>query len=152
MKRFWKSCGSTGCDDLSGDDPPSGCGFLAPAKRGRGGSGAARDGEGDFTNPAPPLPEPRSTGTSVACRQAKLVIELDGSQHVDSGYDKCRDEFMRASGYSVLRFWSGDALKNIGAVCETILAVLDGRLIGDIVSTDLKFVFARTEQSGRECK
>ena len=86
------------------------------------------------------------------CRQAKLVIELDGSQHVDSGYDKCHDEFMRASGYSVLRFWSGDALKNIGAVCETILAVLDGRLIGDIVSTDLKFVFARTEQSGRECK
>lgn len=83
------------------------------------------------------------------CRQAKLVIELDGSQHVDSSYDKRRDEFMRANGYSVLRFWSGDALKNIGAVCETILAVLDGRLVGDITSADLKFVFARAERSGR---
>ncbi|MFE0017392.1 endonuclease domain-containing protein [Mesorhizobium sp. NPDC059054] len=83
------------------------------------------------------------------CRQAKLVIELDGSQHVDSDSDKRRDEFMQVNGYSVLRFWSGDALKNIGAVCETILAVLDGRLAGDIASADLKFVFARAEHAGR---
>lgn len=82
------------------------------------------------------------------CRQAKLVIELDGSQHVDNGYDKRRDEFMRANGYSVLRFWSGDVLKSIGAVCETILAVLDGRLADDITSADLRFVFARAEHSG----
>ncbi|WP_448115143.1 endonuclease domain-containing protein [Mesorhizobium amorphae] len=82
------------------------------------------------------------------CRQAKLVIELDGSQHVDSDYDTRRDEFMRASGYSVLRFWSADALKNIGAVRETILAVLDGRLTEDITSVDLKFLLARVERPG----
>ncbi|MCG7505469.1 endonuclease domain-containing protein [Mesorhizobium retamae] len=82
------------------------------------------------------------------CRQAKLVIELDGSQHVDNDYDTRRDEFMRANGYSVLRFWSADALKNIGAVCETILAVLDGRLTDDITSADLKFVLARVERPG----
>ncbi|WP_378944101.1 endonuclease domain-containing protein [Mesorhizobium sp. ANAO-SY3R2] len=84
------------------------------------------------------------------CRQAKLVIELDGSQHVGSSHDLRRDEFMRANGYSVLRFWSGDALRNMRAVCETILAVLDGRLAEDVVASDMKFVFAPAGQSRRE--
>ena len=83
------------------------------------------------------------------CPQARLVVELDGSQHADNSYDKRRDEFMRASGYSVLRFWSADALKNISAVCETILAALDGRLAEDVAAADLKFVFAPARRSGK---
>jgi very-short-patch-repair endonuclease len=83
------------------------------------------------------------------CRQARLVIELDGSQHSDSSHDRCRDEFMRANGYSVLRFWSSDALKNVGAICETILAALDGRLAEQVDASDMKFVFAPAGQSGR---
>lgn len=81
------------------------------------------------------------------CRQAKLVVELDGSQHAGSSHDLRRDEFMRANGYSVLRFWSSDALRNMRAVCETILAALDGRLAEDVNAADMRFVFAPAGQS-----
>jgi very-short-patch-repair endonuclease len=76
-----------------------------------------------------------------ACRSHKLVVELDGSQHAESSYDRRRDEYRRNQGYSVLSFWSQDALKQSGSVCETILAALDGRLSEDVVSADLRFVF-----------
>nr|WP_244621746.1 DUF559 domain-containing protein [Mesorhizobium albiziae] len=81
------------------------------------------------------------------CRSGKLVVELDGSQHAESAYDRKRDEFMRGAGFSVLRFWSSDALKHMGSVCETILAVLDGRLSEDVVTADLRFVFARSRKN-----
>jgi len=63
-----------------------------------------------------------------ACRASKLIVELDGSQHVDSAYDAKRDAFLAAQGYAVLRFWNADVLVAIDGVCETILAALDGRL------------------------
>lgn len=85
-----------------------------------------------------------------ACRQAKLIVELDGSQHAGSDYDRRRDEFMRDKGYSVLRIWSSDALRNIGGVCETILAALDGRLAEDMIASDMRFVYAPVARSGGE--
>lgn len=75
-----------------------------------------------------------------ACRSQKLVVELDGSQHADSTSDRRRDEFMRREGWSVLRFWSQDAVRELRSVCETILAALEGRLAQDAVATDLRFV------------
>ncbi len=66
----------------------------------------------------------------------------DGSQHADSAYDRKRDEFMRGAGYSVLRIWNVDVLKEIDAVCAAILAALDGRLSEDTVAADMRFVFA----------
>ena len=78
-----------------------------------------------------------------ACREKWLVVELDGSQHADSQYDRRRDEFMRSLGYSVLRFWNDDVLKHRTSVCETILAALDGRLAEDVAAFDLRFVYAR---------
>ena len=77
-----------------------------------------------------------------SCRSAKLVVELDGSQHAENSYDRRRDEFMRNEGFSVLRFWNADILKNPRSVCETILAALEGRLAEDVVAVDLRFVFA----------
>jgi very-short-patch-repair endonuclease len=78
-----------------------------------------------------------------ACRSARLVVELDGSQHADSSRDRLRDEFMRAAGYSVLRLSSSDALKQTRSVCETILAAADGRLAEDMVAADVRFVMAK---------
>lgn len=75
-----------------------------------------------------------------ACREKWLVVEIDGSQHLDSAYDRRRDEFMRSQGYSILRFWNIDVLKERTAVCETILAALDGQLVENVVATDLRFV------------
>src|SRR5687768_10250229 len=41
----------------------------------------------------------------------RVVIEVDGGQHAEqSAYDKARDDFMRAQGFVVLRFWSTEVL------------------------------------------
>lgn len=77
-----------------------------------------------------------------ACRQRRLVVELDGSQHAESGYDRARDEFMRREGYSVLRFWSADIVRQRRSICETVLAALDGRLADDVVASDMRYVFS----------
>ena len=63
-----------------------------------------------------------------ACREAHLIIELDGSQHIDSAHDQRRDAFLLEQGYRVLRFWNNDALTEMDVVCETILAAIDNRL------------------------
>ncbi|CAN7503498.1 endonuclease domain-containing protein [Mesorhizobium sp. LjRoot246] len=76
-----------------------------------------------------------------ACREKWLVVEIDGHQHAGSSYDRRRDDFMPAEGYSILRLWSHDVLKGRTSVCETILAALDGRLAENIAVSDLRFVF-----------
>ena len=57
------------------------------------------------------------------CHSAKLVIELDGSQHYyDEGieYDKKRDEFLKKQGLRVLRFSNKDIDENFKGVCGYI--------------------------------
>jgi very-short-patch-repair endonuclease len=75
-----------------------------------------------------------------ACREAFLVIELDGSQHQDNAdYDQRRDVYMLQNGYSVLRVPSASALNGLNGLCETILAALDGRIVQDVAAPDLTF-------------
>src|SRR6188768_4273018 len=50
-----------------------------------------------------------------ACRDLKLVIELDGSQHIDRPADKTRNDIMNTLGWSVARFPSGDMLSSSGS-------------------------------------
>jgi very-short-patch-repair endonuclease len=76
-----------------------------------------------------------------ACRESRLVIELDGSQHVESDYDRRRDQFMVEEGWSVLRFWNVDALVERNAVVDTVLAALHGTL-DPVEASDLRFVAA----------
>jgi very-short-patch-repair endonuclease len=78
-----------------------------------------------------------------ACREYNLVIELDGSQHADSDYDEKRNQFMNEQGWSVLRFWNADIFRVRTALLDTIVAVLEGRLTGAIVSLDLRYFPAR---------
>jgi very-short-patch-repair endonuclease len=41
-----------------------------------------------------------------ACSERRLIIELDGGQHVDrADYDEARTRFLEGQGYCVLRFW-----------------------------------------------
>jgi very-short-patch-repair endonuclease len=55
----------------------------------------------------------------------KLVIEVDGSQHVEQEeYDRFRTEYLETRGYRVLRFWNHDVLKDMDAVLLAILQVL----------------------------
>jgi len=55
------------------------------------------------------------------CPEAKLVIELDGGQHVEQGsYDAARTRKLASLGYRVLRYWNNDVLSRIEAVLEDI--------------------------------
>ncbi|MBB6408968.1 endonuclease domain-containing protein [Mesorhizobium sangaii] len=82
------------------------------------------------------------------CRSKKLVIELDGSQHAESFYDRRRDEFMRGEGFSMLRFWNVDVLRSPRSVWETVLAALEGQLHQDVIASDPRFVFAARKIGG----
>ena len=58
------------------------------------------------------------------CREARLVIEADGSHHADSEYDRSRDAVLRARNDRVLRFWNSDIMIRTDSVVATILAAL----------------------------
>jgi len=62
------------------------------------------------------------------CRACKLIVEVDGSQHVGSAYDDKRDATLIGLGYCILRLWNADVLGSIDDVCETIVAAVEGRL------------------------
>ncbi len=57
------------------------------------------------------------------CLEHRLVIEVDGGQHCDSGSDAVRDAFLRAAGFTVLRFWNHDVLSETFAVGDAIMRV-----------------------------
>ncbi|MFH1797255.1 MAG: DUF559 domain-containing protein [Pseudomonadota bacterium] len=56
------------------------------------------------------------------CAKAKLVIEVDGGQHGGSLSDPARARFLNARGFRVLRFWNDEVLREMDAVCDTIIA------------------------------
>ena len=56
----------------------------------------------------------------------KLIIELDGSQHLElEEYDTERTEFLKFKGYKVLRFWNNDVMNNIDSVLNVIWDTLN---------------------------
>lgn len=57
------------------------------------------------------------------CASAKLVIELDGSQHYDEeglAYDAMRTKVLEGYGLRVVRFSNQDIVKNFQGVCMAI--------------------------------
>ena len=60
-----------------------------------------------------------------ACREADLIVELDGGQHAESERDMGRTEALAQHGYGVLRFWNNDVLNNIDGVLRAIAAHLE---------------------------
>lgn len=56
------------------------------------------------------------------CIEAGLIIEVDGSQHADSDSDRSRDAELKVRGFRVLRLWNDDVLRDMNAVCDTIIA------------------------------
>src|SRR5487761_2642305 len=55
---------------------------------------------------------------------ARLIIEIDGSQHVERKCDRVRDAWLRTEGFSVLRFWNNDVFANLNGILETIAGAL----------------------------
>jgi len=56
------------------------------------------------------------------CLHAKLIVELDGSQHADNVSDEERTRYLATHGFRVLRFWNNDVNDNLEGVIETIIA------------------------------
>ena len=64
------------------------------------------------------------------CAKAKLVIELDGSQHYDAQgmeYDNVRTEFLESRGLKVIRFSNADIHLQFRNVCMAIDLVVKSR-------------------------
>ena len=65
------------------------------------------------------------------CAAAKLVIELDGSQHYDpqqQSYETHRTAFLNHQGMYVLRFSNTDVLQNFRGVCQMIDITVNSRI------------------------
>ena len=58
------------------------------------------------------------------CIEAHLVVEIDGSQHLESSSDAARDVWMRDNNFRVLRFWNHDVLNRIDEVLGMIVDML----------------------------
>jgi len=60
------------------------------------------------------------------CIKKKLIIELDGSQHLDlQEYDEDRSKYLESRGYRVIRFWNNDVMSNIEGVIVAITYALE---------------------------
>ena len=62
-----------------------------------------------------------------ACLSAKLVVELDGSQHAEAvAYDTQRDAWLNSEGYRVFRVWNNEWTQQQEAVLERLWEMLNG--------------------------
>ena len=61
--------------------------------------------------------------------EAKVIVELDGSQHLDmQRADASRTHAIEAAGFVVLRFWNSDVNENIEGVLTEIAVAIRHRL------------------------
>jgi very-short-patch-repair endonuclease len=65
------------------------------------------------------------------CLEQRLVIEVDGSQHLERALlDARRDDYLESLGFTVLRFWDNQVLNETDAIIEVIAQVLETRKEG----------------------
>jgi very-short-patch-repair endonuclease len=50
-----------------------------------------------------------------------LVVEADGSQHVENRQDQARDADLQERGFRILRFWNNDIIGNASGVLQRIM-------------------------------
>ena len=59
------------------------------------------------------------------CVTPKLIIEADGGQHAEQAeYDQARSLYLNGLGFTVLRFWNDEILRQTDEVLAEILRVL----------------------------
>lgn len=72
-----------------------------------------------------------------ACSPHRLIVEVDGSQHADAEHlqhDEARSAYLKASGWTILRFWNDDVIRDIDNVCQHI--VIEAGLSGAEMPAD----------------
>ena len=61
------------------------------------------------------------------CFENRLVIEVDGGQHVEQAdYDAERTAWLESAGFRVIRFWNNQVLGEREAVKDEIWVVVEG--------------------------
>ena len=66
--------------------------------------------------------------TDFCAPRKKLIIELDGSQHLgQEEYDQERTDYLNSQGYKVIRFWNNDVINNIESVMIAINQALENK-------------------------
>lgn len=58
------------------------------------------------------------------CMEKKLIIELDGSQHLENKnieYDENRTKYLTELGYKIIRIYNNAISKNVNSALEYIL-------------------------------
>ena len=61
--------------------------------------------------------------TDFYCHKARMVVELDGSQHYtpeEMEYDRKRTIYLESQGLKVLRFSNLDVIRQFHSVCESV--------------------------------
>jgi len=86
------------------------------------------------------------------CFSARLIVEADGSQHIDNKYDAMRDAYLRSQGFRVLRFYNNDILARPDAVLTSILDALQSAEAGIEPASPLTPLPGPPPQGGREKK
>ena len=69
------------------------------------------------------------------CKEAKLVIEIDGKQHLlreNALQDSTRTDYLNSRGLRVLRFMNSDINSNFSFVCYIIDQVVEERCNGEV--------------------
>lgn len=85
-----------------------------------------------------------SLEVDLLCADARVVIELDGGQHLADPVayrrDRRKDQLLQENGYFVLRFLAEDVGKELDSVLDAILRVLARRRPSATRAEPLKFV------------
>ena len=80
-----------------------------------------------------------------ACASKKLIVELDGSQHgnvEEASRDNVRTAKLQALGWTVLRFWNDDVIRDIDAVCDHV--VISAGLMAEDAARQARAIAERT--------
>ncbi len=69
--------------------------------------------------------------TDFCSLKGRLVIELDGSQHLEhQEHDENRTKYLESQGYKVLRFWNNQVMDDMESVVKSIVEALESKLRG----------------------
>jgi very-short-patch-repair endonuclease len=72
------------------------------------------------------------------CLEARIVIEIDGSQHLGDAAvyrrDRRKDALLQSHGYLVLRFLADDLGKELEAVLDAVLRVMARRVSSQVMA------------------
>jgi very-short-patch-repair endonuclease len=68
-------------------------------------------------------------GAVLCAPRKKLIIELDGSQHLEQEkHDEERTKYLESQGYQVIRFWNHQVMNDIEGVIRAIIVAMETEL------------------------